>query len=283
MIAKEKQEDILKRFKEHLGYLNYSVHTISLYSKYSKDFLFWSPVDLENLTPIHITEYANTLSQYAPRTKNLIIKGILPSLFKYVLSLNLIKENIFSYMKIPKVKEEKTKLDILTVEEMKKVVDNPSGNAHCLFRNKILLKILIMTGGRISEILNLTIKDVVGNEILFRGKGKKERKISISDSTKKLLDEYIKTYGIEDKLFDLTRQRAFIIIQDTIKLNNIDKSITPHSFRHSFATLWAKNGGNESALRKQMGWNRTFDCSIYVDLANQDCSEQYNKIIKELE
>jgi integrase/recombinase XerD len=284
-MTNQQKEDIKNKFRDKLLYVNYSSNTIETYLRYINTFLTWLPIDLEQLTPTHLTEFMSTLEGYSPSTKNNIMHAYLPSFFNFLVNIGTIKQNIFSLMKIPTVKKEHKEVTILSTDELKLMVENPAGRPTQIFRNKVLLKLLTSTGIRISEALSLRPIDIKESKVMIHGKGAKERLIDITPHTKQLLHEYLKSLGLEkDKpMFDLTRQWALDIVLDTAKKNSIDKHITPHTFRHSFATLWCKVGKNESALRKYMGWQKNFDVSIYVDLANQDISGQYNEVAGELE
>jgi len=248
-------------------------------------FLKWYGKELANLTPIYMTEFMGSLERYAPNTRNNLLKSYLPAFFNFLVDEGIIKQNPLKLMKIPTVKKEKKETIILSVEELKKMIENPFGKPRQILRNKTLIKLLVSTGIRISEALTISPKDLNKNKLLIYGKGAKQRTIDITENMVKLLQNYLQYRTIKDNepIFDTTRQNAFVIIKETAKKNGIDKTISPHTFRHTFATLWCKNSGNESALRKYCGWNKSFDTSIYVDLANQNLRPQYLKIIKELE
>ena len=278
-------EQIIQNFRDSLLYKNFSQHTISNYIRYVKVFLAWCPVELTNLNPTHINTFMGTLNHYAPNTRNNILKSYLPAFFNFLVDVSVTKTSVLKLMTIPTVKKEQKETVILSAKELKQLIENPTGRPLQTLRNKTLIKLLATTGVRISEALVIRPMDLKNNTLLIQGKGSKERTIDITSGMEKLLRNYLQYRPIKDNepIFDLVRQSAWRIIKDTIKKNEINKIISPHTFRHSFATLWAKNGGNESALRKYMGWHKSFDVSIYVDLANQDISKQYNSIAKELE
>ena len=278
-------EQIIDEFKNSLTYKNFSSHTVAIYIRYVKVFLEWCPVELKNLTPTHITTFMGILEKYAPNTRNNILKSYLPAFFNYLVETGITKKNVLSYMKIPTVKKEQKETIILSAQELKQMIENPAGKTYQTLRNKTLIKLLATTGVRITEALAIRPMDLSNKKLLIQGKGAKQRTLDITSEMEKLLRNYLRYRVIknDELIFSLTRQGAWFIIRDTARKNDITKKISPHTFRHSFATLWAKNGGNESALKKYMGWGKSFDVSIYVDLANQDISEQYNTITKELE
>ena len=277
-------EQIINKFKNNLAYKNFSINTLSNYIRYAKVFLNWCPVELQSLTPTHITQFMGTLEKYSPTTRNNILKSYLPAFFNFLVEIKVIKDSVLNLMTIPTVKDNKKETVILSVDELKKIIDNPSGKTQQTLRNKTLIKLLATTGIRIAEALKIRPMDLKDTKLLIQGKGAKQRTIDITSDMEKLLRNYLQYRIIKDDelIFNMTRQGAWLIVKNTVEKNEISKKISPHSFRHSFATLWCKLGYNESALRKHMGWHKSFDVSIYVDLANQDISEQYNEVAKEL-
>ena len=279
------KEELLNKFRDKLLYVNYSTNTVMTYIRYVNLFLTWCPIELENLTPVHITEFMGTLADYSASSKNNILKSYLPAFFKFSTNVGILKVNPLTLMKIPTAKSAHKEMEILSGDEMKKMVENPAGRGSQVFRNKVLLKLLASTGIRISEALSLCKKDIKDNKILIHGKGAKERMVNITTTTYKILQEYLRGIDVADdkSIFDLSRQWAMQVVIETAKINEIDKKVTPHTFRHSFATFFCANGGNESTLKKIMGWNRNFPTHIYVDLANVDVSKEVLKITEKME
>lgn len=208
-----------------------------------------------------------------------IISGI-KSFYKYCLLEQICNTDPTALLEAPKTRRKLP--DILSFEEIEKIIStidlsNPEG-----VRNKALLETLYSCGLRVSEIINLKLSSLYLDIGFVRiiGKGNKERLIPIgSDAIKNIIiyRDHIRShltiqYGFEDFLFlnrrgkSLTRVMVFLIIKDVVKKAGINKIISPHTFRHSFATHLIEGGADLRAVQEMLGHESITTTEIYTHL-----------------
>ena len=208
-----------------------------------------------------------------------IISG-LRSFYKYCLLENISKTDPTILLEAPKLK--RTLPDTLSFEEIEMIISSidlskPEGE-----RNKAILETLYSCGLRVSEVVNLRISNLyldIGF-IKVTGKGDKERLVPIGSSAIKHINIYRKNIrvhirpqpGNEDILFlnkrgtSLSRVMIFYIIKDAAKAAGIKKSISPHTFRHSFATHLVEGGADLRAVQEMLGHESITTTEIYTHL-----------------
>jgi integrase/recombinase XerD len=208
-----------------------------------------------------------------------IISG-LRSFYKYCLLEDISKTDPTILLEAPKLK--RALPDTLSFEEIEKIISTidlskPEGG-----RNKAILETLYSCGLRVSEVVNLRISNLyldVGF-IKVSGKGDKERLVPIGRSAIKYINVYRKNIrvhihpqkGYEDILFlnkrgsSLSRVMIFYIIKDAAKAAGIKKSISPHTFRHSFATHLVEGGADLRAVQEMLGHESITTTEIYTHL-----------------
>lgn len=212
-------------------------------------------------------------------TQARIISGI-KSFYKYCLLEQICKNDPTVLLEAPKTKRKLP--DILSFEEIEKIISaidlsNPEG-----IRNKALIETLYSCGLRVTEMINLKISSLYLDIGFVRviGKGNKERLIPIgTDAIKhiKIYKEQIRShltiqYGFEDYLFlnrrgkNLSRVMIFLIIKDLVQKAGITKTISPHTFRHSFATHLIEGGADLRAVQEMLGHESITTTEIYTHL-----------------
>lgn len=179
--------------------------------------------------------------------------------------------------------------DILSIEEVDNLLDIKTENAFD-YRNKAMLELMYSSGLRVSELVSLTLNDIdIENKIVrCIGKGKKERIIPIGeyaiDYLKKYIEEYrpvLKKNYYTESLFlnnhgkEMTRQGFFLIIKKIAKEKKIDKNITPHMLRHSFATHLLNNGADLRTIQEMLGHSNISTTQIYTNLTTDILKENY--------
>ena len=185
------------------------------------------------------------------------------------------------YKKIP---------NVLSIEEVDKLLSFPLNNAFD-YRNKAMLELMYATGLRVSELINLEITniDLDNNIVRCFGKGNKERIIPMGEVALKYLKLYINDYRdslkktyLCDKIFlnnhgkALTRQGFLKILKTIAKSVGIDKNITPHTLRHSFATHLLNNGADLRSIQIMLGHSNLSTTQIYTTINNETLHENYN-------
>ena len=208
-----------------------------------------------------------------------IISGI-RSFYKYCILENISKLDPTILLETPKLK--RTLPDTLSFEEIEKMIDaidlsKPEGG-----RNKAILETMYSCGLRVSEVVNLRISNLYTDIGFVKvvGKGNKERLVPIGRSAVKFINIYRKNIrvhvqvqrGNEDILFLnkrgtlLSRVMIFYIIKDAAKLAGITKNISPHTFRHSFATHLVEGGADLRAVQEMLGHESITTTEIYTHL-----------------
>lgn len=208
-----------------------------------------------------------------------IISGI-KSFYKYCLLEEIVKTDPTTLLEAPKLK--RTLPDTLSFDEIEKIIgaidlSKPEGG-----RNKAILETMYSCGLRVSEVVNLRISQLYLNVGFIRvlGKGDKERLVPIGSSAAKFINIYQKNIrvhveikkGNEDILFlnrrgsRLSRVMIFYIIRDLAREAGIKKTVSPHTFRHSFATHLVEGGADLRAVQEMLGHESITTTEIYTHL-----------------
>jgi integrase/recombinase XerD len=280
-------EPIIKEYKIYLklekGLSNNSVNAYITDLNKLIQFLNDKEYDLEpeNIQLSHLTDFINCLNdkEVSPRTQTRIISGI-KSFYKFLIIEEKIENDPTSLLEAPKIGRKLP--DVLSVAEIDAIIDaidtsKPEGQ-----RNRAMLETLYSCGLRVSELINLKISTLYFQSgfIKVEGKGKKERLVPISKKAMKEINLYLSEYRRnlqifaphEDILFlnrrgkKLTREMIFTIIKNITKILNIHKNISPHTFRHSFATHLIEGGANLRAVQEMLGHESIITTEIYTHL-----------------
>ena len=214
-----------------------------------------------------------------PSSQARIISGI-KGFYKYCLIEEIVKSDPTSLLEAPKLK--RALPDVLSFDEIAAMIGNidlskPEGG-----RNKAILETMYSCGLRVSEVVNLKISCLYLDVDFIRviGKGDKERLVPIGNEAIKFINIYkntIRTHqplqkGNEDYLFlnkngrYLSRVMIFYIIKDLAKKAKINKNISPHTFRHSFATHLVEGGADMRAVQEMLGHESITTTEIYTHL-----------------
>jgi integrase/recombinase XerD len=219
-----------------------------------------------------------------------MISGI-RSFFKYCLLENIIRIDPTSLLEAPKLK--RALPDVLTFEEIENIIaqidlSKPEGG-----RNKAILETMYSSGLRVTELVNLRISGLFMDVGFIRvtGKGDKERLVPIGSAAIKYIAIYRKSIrvnigvkpGNEDILFlnrrgsKLTRVMIFLLLKDLVKKAGIQKNISPHTFRHSFATHLVEGGADLRAVQEMLGHESITTTEIYTHLDREFLRETLHK------
>ena len=212
------------------------------------------------------------------------------SFFNYLIFEGYIKESPISNIEAPK--QEKKLPVVLTEDEIKNLINSIDLNHNFGQRNKTIIEILYGTGIRVSELVNLKLSNIFFKENIIKviGKGNKERfvplgeiascemKIYINDRNRLKIDSkssdilFLNRYGR-----GLTRSMIFKIISDASKRIGLDKKISPHTLRHSFATHLIKNGADLRTIQLILGHESITTSEIYTHLDTLHLEEVLKK------
>lgn len=213
------------------------------------------------------------------RSQARIISGI-KQFYGYLLLENLISDDPSELLEQPKIGRKLP--EILTIEEIDaliQAIDLSKKEGH---RNRAIIETLYSCGLRVSELINLRFSDLFFEEGFARviGKGNKERLVPVSQQVQKEIDLYNNhirkhqeiTKGHENIVFlnrrgsQLTRVMIFTIIKELAKSIGLKKTISPHTFRHSFATHLIEGGANLRAIQDMLGHESITTTEIYTHL-----------------
>lgn len=224
------------------------------------------------------------------RSQSRIISG-LRSFFDYLVFEDYRKDNPLELIESPKIGRKLP--DTLSTEEIDRLIESidlshPQGE-----RNRCILETLYSCGLRVSELITLKLSDLYFDEGFIRvvGKGDKQRLVPISPLTIKYINLYIDQIrahlpiqkGFEDTLFlnrrgkQLTRAMIFTIVKQTAVKAGVKKKISPHTFRHSFATHLLENGADLRSIQQMLGHESIITTEIYMHLDRTHLKEVLEK------
>ena len=243
------------------------------------------------VSPDIIKEFIYSISNSInPTSQSRIISG-LRSFFEYLIFEKYIKTNPLSLIESPRISRKLP--DTLTIKEIDLLVSNINISTNEGERNIALIETLYGCGLRVSELISLKISDLFFSEgfIKVTGKGNKQRLVPISDLNKRVIKNYMdnsrKKLKIEEKSKDilflnrrgksLSRAMIFTIIKRLAKLSDIKKNISPHTFRHSFATHLLKNGADLKTIQQLLGHQSITTTEIYMHIDNKMLVKAINK------
>ena len=248
--------------------------------------------DLRSLNEKDITDYL----AYLKDDKKLKARSIerhlttLRMLYKYLIKNEIIENDITS--NIDNLKLGRHFPDVLTVDEVNSLFDIKLETIYNI-RTKAMLEIMYSSGLRVSELVNLELSDIdlFNDTILINGKGSKERIVPIGEYSKKYLNDYLEVrnslikrkHGNPNKLFlnnhgmPITRNGFNYLLNEILKEKGIDKKVTPHTLRHSFATHMLDNGADLRSIQELLGHSDIVTTRIYTHVSKKQIHDNYKE------
>ncbi len=297
MSEKNYLSDCIKGFIFHCQYeKNLSPKTINAYSIDLEQFQLYinkqnvNP-DISEISKNLIKAYLQTIYHFKPKTVKRKVAS-LKAMFNYLEYENDDFFNPFRKIKI-KFKEPKTLPTVMTINEIKKILgllyEDLNGNSKtenytykAQVRNIAIVELLFATGMRISELCNLKTTDIDLKTGIIKvfGKGSKERIIQICNpDIKSLLKKYLKLYANhieDDKCFFINRlgkpvstQSVRLMLRQYVQKSSISKNITPHTFRHTFATLLLEENVDIRYIQGMLGHSSINTTQIYTHINSE--------------
>ena len=252
-------EGLLKRLEENLKLRNYSNQTIKSYLSHVRNYLRFAKN--KGINSASAKDFLlSKISKDEPASVGHNVFA-LKYFFREILNQNL---------NLPNPKRNKTLPNILTVEEIRKMIEITSNIKH-----KLIIKVLYGCGLRVSEIVNLKKEDLNFEEDLMKirlAKGKKDRFVKIPESIKSELESYFQLDNSE-VLFSsncggkLTKKTIAKIVQNSAKKAGIKKRVYPHLLRHSFATHLLESGVDLRIIQKLLGHSDIKTTQIYTQIS----------------
>jgi len=218
-------------------------------------------------------------SDYNARSQARIISGM-RAFYRYLIYANVLETDPTELLDAPKIGMHLP--DVLTVEEIKsimEVIDLSTPEGH---RNRAMAEVMYGCGLRVSELVTLRLSNLFFDDGFVKvvGKGNKERLIPIGTTAIKAVNHYVEgkrkllkiKKGEEDYVFlnrrgaHLTREMVFMLVKKWVKDAGIDKTVSPHTFRHSFATHLIEGGADLRAVQEMLGHESITTTEIYTHL-----------------
>lgn len=285
----------MKYLSEYLEYLkyqkNYSDETIHSYSIDIEEFLDYINSECINICEvgydvvkawlIHLDEKKNKSTTVSRKISSL--RGF----YKYLINNKVIDSNPFSLVSLPK--KERHLPRFFYYNELEEMFQVPKLNTALGQRDRLLLEMLYATGVRVSELVNIKVSDINGEEIRVLGKGNKERIVEFGDYAESILELYLKegykhlNIKKSEYLFlnnrggKLTTRGVRYILDNIINKTTIDKKISPHMLRHTFATHLLNEGCDLLTVQELLGHESLTATSIYTHITNDRLKEVYFK------
>ena len=249
-------------------------------------------LSIENINVSIIESFIKYLfkSESSTYSQARIVSG-LKSFFNYLLLEEKIDINPMELIDAPKLVRKLP--ETLSIQEIEIIINAVDLDSKEGMRNKAILETLYSCGLRVSELVNLKVQNLfldIGF-IKVLGKGMKERLVPIGTKAAECISLYINEYrksiniseGFEGYLFinrrgkNLTRNMIFIIVKDLVKKAGLNKNISPHTFRHSFATHLIEGGADLRAVQEMLGHESITTTEIYTHLNKNYLKEVVNK------
>ena len=295
MSVNKKSKKYLDNFKDYLKEeKNFSAHTIRAYLADVLTFLIWvNEADIDEIDTKKFGEYLYFIGQLN-YTKTTIARKIasIRAFYKFLYMEEIIDFNPTDAVSGPK--RTKNLPNFLSDDEIETILRNVKISTPAGFRNRVIFELLWVSGMRIRELsgLNYENLNLEQNEITVYGKGAKERIVLIPDRTKESLKNYIE--NVSDMIFKtnkgakspvfinnhgyrLQNQSIRKALREVVNNIEISKKVTPHVFRHSFATRLLENGADLRVVQELLGHASIANTQIYTHVSIQRLKTVYEK------
>lgn len=284
-------DEKIKDFEMFLRFeRNFSENTLDAYIRDIRKLKDYSEQNLENIGPDSISyenlqEYIFALSKqkFSERSQARWISSI-KAFFRYLMEDEIRKDNPSSLLEGPKLGLYLP--DTLSLTDINKIIGAIEISSKTGKRNQCIVEVLYGCGLRVSELIDIKISNInfKENYIKVTGKGNKTRFVPLASYTAELIQEYIKeirseckvTKKHEDTLFlnsrgtNMSRVVVFLIIKELTDKAGVSKKISPHTFRHSFATHLLQNGADLRFIQEMLGHSSITTTEVYTHLKNEE-------------
>lgn len=289
---------LLPTIKLYVRYLrlerNLSPNTIEAYRNdlaHLEAFMMRNNLKIENVTLEQLHTFAASLHEYGitPRSQARVLSGV-RSFFRFLVLDGVVESDPTELLEWPSLPEHLPV--VLTLEEIDRIEDSIDLSKAEGARNRAIIEVLFSCGLRVSELVNMKLSDLYLEDrvLLVRGKGNKERLVpvsnkAISDLKRWFFDRNLMKIkpGEDDYVFlnrrgaHLTRTMILIMVKRQAEEAGIKKTISPHTFRHSFATALLQGGADLRSIQAMLGHEKIDTTLVYTHISN----EQLRKAILE--
>lgn len=261
-------------------------NTINSYMLDLEDFFKTFNGSIESCTKKDILAYISTINGLEVSTVNRHISS-LKSFFNYLVDESIIK--VSPMEEVSSLKKTKKLPKYLSISEVNKLLNIPL-NSEFDYRNKAMLELMYATGLRVSELVSIEYSNIDFENSIIRinGKGKKERIIPLGEVASYYLKVYLSDYRSKllkrntyNQVFlnnhgkPITRQGFNYILENIRELTGIEKEITPHVLRHSFATHLLEGGADIRSIQEMLGHENISTTNIYTEVVNDVLRSNY--------
>ncbi len=295
----ENSKQDLEDFKSYIiAEKNFSEHTAKAYCSDILSYLVWmDEQSCENVNYSKIRDYLHFIQKFDYKKTTIARKiSSLRTFYKYLYRERKVEINPAMSLTNPKRPQPLPKF--LTPEEVEQILNNIKIDTPAGYRNRTILELLWATGMRVSELAGLNFGDLnlTENEIRVFGKGSKERIVLITDRAKNFLERYLESArSLVPKGYDIGEPNenspVFInntgyrlqtksvrnAINDVVEKINLPKHVTPHVFRHSFATHLIENGADLRVVQELLGHANISNTQIYTHISTKHLKEVYEQ------
>ena len=286
--------EVVENYANYLRFeKNASENTIEAYVSDLQKLQDFAEQNLMNITPItisyeHLQEFLYQISKinYSERTQARWISSI-KGFFSFLLEDELREDNPSTLLETPKLGLYLP--DTLSLEEIEKLISATEENTDLAKRNRCMIEVLYGCGLRVSELTELQISNInfKENYLKIQGKGDKVRFVPLADYTADFIKNYINNIRSKQKInpkhsdilflnsrgAQISRQMVFLIIKEIVRKADIQKNISPHTFRHSFATHLLQNGADLRFIQEMLGHSSITTTEIYTHLNTEELHE----------
>lgn len=274
--------EYLKSVKKH------SDNTIISYQDDLRELASVLNNNIINITEEDIKKYLNYLydKSYNKNTISRKLSGV-RSFYNYLYNHDIIKTNYFTDVHNPK--KIRSLPHYLKTSEIDKVLDNTNEITLYGERNKLIVELLYVTGLRVSELVNIKLKDIdkYNKSIKILGKGSKERIVYYEDNCSKLLNKYLNNtrkeldknnseYLLLNKFGNKLSTRMIRNILNNLTIGTSIEQIYPHMIRHTFATTMLNNGADLMTVKELLGHESINTTSIYTHVTNEQIRKVFD-------
>ena len=270
--------------EDYISYLKIeramSPSTVASYSSDVRDFLAWidsAGVRVGDVRTDHIVQYFGTLEGLSKRSQARFLSS-LRSFFKWTVLEGYVKDNPCDAVDTPKIGRHLPA--VLSEDEVSAIIDSVDTGSWNGLRDRAILEVLYGCGLRVSEVVGLKISNVYFKEGFVRivGKGNKERLVPIGGMALDAVSDYLAVRpepsdtASEDILFlnrdgrALSRVSVFTMVKRQAMLAGVHKEISPHTFRHSFATHLVNHGADLRVVQDMLGHESILTTEIYTHI-----------------
>lgn len=261
-------------------------NTINSYMLDLEDFFKTFNGSIESCTKKDILTYISSINRLEVSTVNRHISS-LKSFFNYLVDESIIK--VSPMEEVSSLKKTKKLPKYLSISEVNKLLNIPL-NSEFDYRNKAMLELMYATGLRVSELVSIEYSNIDFENSIIRinGKGKKERIIPLGEVASYYLKVYLSDYRSKllkrntyNQVFlnnhgkPITRQGFNYILENIRELTGIEKEITPHVLRHSFATHLLEGGADIRSIQEMLGHENISTTNIYTEVVNDVLRSNY--------